>query len=167
MWSTGKIMLAKKSFGPINRYVAGKGNRMKRFLSLAVAIISIAWIVFAQEHPGALQNQTPESHSALSQTEHGSMHHGPAMKLEFENEQVQVFRVHIGPHEKIPMHDISGPRVQVLLTDEHLRINFPNGGSKEITNKAGATFWIEPQEHAGENLSDAPLEFVLVVPKTK
>ena len=26
-------------------------------------------------------------------------------KLEFENDQVRVFRVHIGPHESTPMHE--------------------------------------------------------------
>jgi quercetin dioxygenase-like cupin family protein len=51
------------------------------------------------------------------------------------------------------------------LTDVHLKIIFPNGETKDETHKAGETFWVQPQKHAGENLSGSPLEFIAVVPK--
>jgi hypothetical protein len=92
---------------------------------------------------------------------------GPAMKIEFENDSVQVIRIRIGPREKLPMHDVTTPRVLVLLTDEHLRITLPNGETREISAKAGETSWLEPQMHEGENLSNSPIEFIAVVPKHK
>ena len=42
--------------------------------------------------------------------QHGSTHAGPAaFKPEFENEFVQVVRITIGPHAKLPMHDLTAP----------------------------------------------------------
>jgi len=117
--------------------------------------------------PGNLgQPDTREKEGFASfQVERGSTHHGPPMRVEFENDLVQVIRIRIAPHEMTPMHEISSPRVQILLTDEHLKIIFPNGEIREERHKAGETAWLEPQKHAGENLSDSPLEFITVVPK--
>jgi hypothetical protein len=58
-------------------------------------------------------------------------------------------------------------RVVVLLTDQDLKITFPNGETREEHYKAGETMWLSPQRHAGENLSDKPIEFIAVIPKQK
>ena len=106
---------------------------------------------------------TEESMSAP----HGSTPAGPAaFKPEFENEAVQVVRITIGPHAKLPMHDLT-PRVVVLLTDQDLRLTFPNGETREEHHKAGETMWVSPERHAGENLTDKPIEFIAVIPKQK
>ena len=98
---------------------------------------------------------------------HGSSHAGPAaFKPEFENESVQVVRITIGPHAKLPMHDLTA-RVVVLLTDQDLRLTFPNGETREEHHKAGETMWVSPERHAGENLTDKPIEFIAVIPKHK
>ena len=97
----------------------------------------------------------------------GSTHGGPAaFKPEFENESVQVVRITIGPHAKLPMHDLTA-RVVVLLTDQDLRLTFPNGETREEHHKAGETMWVSPERHAGENLTDKPIEFIAVIPKHK
>jgi len=137
---------------------------MNSLLLVVFAVFGLTWAVIAGQQAGEQRPSEP-SHSATISTQHEPMHHGPAMKVEFENDAVQVFRVVIAPHQKIPMHDIATPRVQVLLTDEHLRITLPNGETREVRHKAGEVGWLEPQKHAGENLSDSPLEFVTVVPK--
>ena len=104
--------------------------------------------------------------ASMQQEGHGG-HGGPAMKIEFENESVQVIRVRIGPHEKLPMHEITTPRVLVLLTDEHLKVTLPNGETRQENHKAGETSWLQAQRHEGENLSDSPIEFIAVIPKAK
>jgi hypothetical protein len=110
--------------------------------------------------------------------DHG-MHHMPAttqapaaiptglaaVKIEFENESVLVFRIRMEPHEKTPMHDIVGARVVVWLTDIHLRDTSADGRTNEIRRSAGAVDWVPPQRHAGENLGDQPIEWLAIVPK--
>ena len=71
-----------------------------------------------------------------------------------------------GPREKLPIHDLT-PRVVVLLTDQDLKLTFPNGETREEHHRAGETMWVSGQRHAGENLSDKPIEFIAVVPKQK
>jgi quercetin dioxygenase-like cupin family protein len=77
-----------------------------------------------------------------------------------ENDTVQVLRIRLAPHQKIPAHDVT-PRVVVYLTDEHFR--FDTG--VEETHKAGDVVWLPQQRHGGENLSDQPVEFIAVIPK--
>jgi hypothetical protein len=62
-------------------------------------------------------------------------------KAEFENESVQVVRMTIGPHAKLPMHDLTA-RVVVPLTDQDLRLTFPNRETREEHGKAGQTMWV-------------------------
>ena len=82
-------------------------------------------------------------------------------KLEFENDQVRVLRIAYGPHEKSVMHDhLSG--LAVFLTDEHVRFTFPNGETEELQTKTGETNWLPAGKHLPENLSDKPLELILV-----
>ncbi len=47
-------------------------------------------------------------------------------KVDFENDQVRVLRVHIGPHQKKAMHDRRAS-VAVFLTDNHVKFTFPDG----------------------------------------
>jgi quercetin dioxygenase-like cupin family protein len=48
-----------------------------------------------------------------------------------------------------------------------LRLTFPNGETREEHHKAGETMWVSPERHAGENLTDKPIEFIAVIPKHK
>jgi quercetin dioxygenase-like cupin family protein len=77
-----------------------------------------------------------------------------------ENDTVQVLRIRLEPHQRIPAHDVT-PRVVVFLTDEHFR--FDTG--VEETHKAGEVVWLPRQRHGGENLSDQPVEFIAIIPK--
>ena len=89
---------------------------------------------------------------------------GPTVEL--ENERVTVIRLRMEPHQKIPMHDVT-PRVVVWLTDATLRLTFPDGSTKEIHQRAGEAEWLPQQRHEGENLGDAPIELIAVVPKAR
>ena len=85
-------------------------------------------------------------------------------KVEVENAQVRVLRVHYGPHEKSVMH--SHPDlVVVFLTDSHVKFNTPDGKSVEDTAKAGEARWTPAGTHLPENLSDKPMEAILIEQK--
>ena len=81
--------------------------------------------------------------------------------VELENEKVRVLRIKYGPHEKSKMH--SHPAlVGVMLTDCHIRFTYPDGKTEEITAKAGQVVNFPAVDHNPENLSDRPLEAILV-----
>ncbi len=82
-------------------------------------------------------------------------------KIELETEQIRVLRARYGPHEKSQMH--SHPAIiGVLLTDGHMRMSHPDGTSEEIIAKAGDVLHMPATVHLPENLSDGPMEVILV-----
>ena len=87
-------------------------------------------------------------------------------KVEFENDQVRVLRVHIGPHGKLGMHEHPA-NVLISLTDSHVKDIFPDGKTSERQFKAGQATWRAAVKHANENLGDTPVESILVELKAK
>ncbi len=87
-------------------------------------------------------------------------------KVEFENAQVRVLRWHLGPHDKVPMHEHPA-YVQISLTGGHGRFTSPDGKTREDDSKAGQTSWNELQKHSYENLSDSASESIQVELKGK
>ena len=79
----------------------------------------------------------------------------------FENEQVRVLRVHYEPNEKSVMH--SHPNaVVIFLSDADRKSTTPDGKSVERYGKAGETKWAPAETHMPENISDKPLDGILV-----
>ncbi len=85
----------------------------------------------------------------------------PDYKAEIENNWVRVLRVKRGPHGKTPMHQHPAS-VLVFLTDYHQKVTGADGKVREITKKAGDVSYIEAVKHSEENLSDQPLEAVVI-----
>jgi hypothetical protein len=83
-------------------------------------------------------------------------------KLEFENSQVRVIRVKIGPRQSVPMHEYVLNRVVFYLTDLNVRETSPEGLVRVTEHKAGDFSWDGPAKHKVENLSDKPLEALVV-----
>jgi hypothetical protein len=81
--------------------------------------------------------------------------------VEFENDKVRIIRIKYGPGEKSVMHT-HGPNAAVFLTANAVRFHLPDGTSVDTTSVAGATQWSDSEKHLPENLSDDPLEVVLV-----
>lgn len=79
---------------------------------------------------------------------------------------MRVLHWHVGPHEKVPMHEHPA-YVQISLTGGHGRFTSPDGKTGEEDSKAGQTRWNEPQKHSYENLSDSPDESFQVELKGK
>jgi quercetin dioxygenase-like cupin family protein len=82
-------------------------------------------------------------------------------KVEFENEQVRVLRVHLGPKESSPMHE-HPPRVSILLTDAHLKITLADGKTEERVAAVGAERYQAAIRHAVDNLDDKDFEAIEV-----
>ncbi len=87
-------------------------------------------------------------------------------KVEFENEQVRVLRVHLGPKETSPMHE-HPPSIVISLTGGHLKFNLPDGTTEERTPTAGAVRYRAAIKHAAENLNDKDFEAIEVELKPK
>lgn len=79
----------------------------------------------------------------------------------FENEKVRVLRITYGPKEKSVMHG-HPDSVGVIMKDAHVRFHLPGGKTDEMHAKSGDLQWLPGGDHLPENLSDAPLEVVLV-----
>ena len=87
-------------------------------------------------------------------------------KVESENAEVRVLRIHYGPHEKSPMHE-HPDSVAVFLSDGHTKFTLPGGKTDEETFKAGEARFTPAGKHAPENLSDKPFDLILVELKGK
>jgi quercetin dioxygenase-like cupin family protein len=87
-------------------------------------------------------------------------------KLISENAEVRVLRFHYGPHEKSVMH-AHPDLVVVYLTDMTVKMTMPDGKSMEQSGKAGDAQWTPAGGHLPENMSDKPIEGILVEMKHK
>ncbi len=82
-------------------------------------------------------------------------------KVETENAQVRVLRVHYGPHEKSVMH-FHPASVAVFLTDSTGKFTFPDGKTQDISGKAGQVMYNDAITHLPENTGDKPFEVIVV-----
>ena len=81
--------------------------------------------------------------------------------VEFENDRVRVLRVTYGSREKSFMHGHPAT-VAVFLTENRARFTCPGGRTEERNWKSGQSMFIPSEEHLPENLTDKPIELVLV-----
>jgi uncharacterized RmlC-like cupin family protein len=82
-------------------------------------------------------------------------------KVELEIEQVRVLRINYGGHEKSVMH--SHPdSVAIFQNDVHCRFTFPDGKTEEQNFRSGETLYTPAGSHLPENLSDQPIDIILV-----
>ena len=84
-----------------------------------------------------------------------------SVKVVFENDRVRVLRFNEPGHNKLPMH--SHPAyVAVGFTTDHSKYTFPDGKSADERTKANEAAYSKSMTHASENLSDAPMEAIMV-----
>ena len=81
--------------------------------------------------------------------------------VEFENDKIRIIRIKYGPGEKSVMHT-HADHVAVFLTSNATRFTLPDGTSVDADTVAGAAEYTDADEHLPENLSDDPLEVVLI-----
>ena len=121
---------------------------------------SFPGFAFAQDQSAQLSDSAASPHYQ----DEGASSEPRLMKTELENDAVRVLRIVIGPHQKIPMHEIS-PRVIIWVSDGRLKLTFSDGKTTEEEHHAGDTAWLDAQKHAGENLGSKPIELIAVIPK--
>jgi quercetin dioxygenase-like cupin family protein len=83
-------------------------------------------------------------------------------KVEFENDQVRVLRVRVGPHESAPLHEHNRDRVVAYLTPYEARVSTEDGKSDRIEHKAGDVGWGAYARHKEDNLAAQPFELIAV-----
>src|SRR2546426_7887053 len=76
-------------------------------------------------------------------------------KVEFENAQVRVLRIHYGPHETSVMHT-HPDGVVVSLSDSRTRFLLPGGKAIVSDMKAGRAQWAPGGPHKPTNLGNTP-----------
>ena len=81
--------------------------------------------------------------------------------VETENERVRVLRAKYGAKEKSAMHSHPAS-VIVFLTAGHGRFTYPDGRSEEFHVNAGGAMYTPAVEHLPENLTDEPIEVLLI-----
>ena len=82
-------------------------------------------------------------------------------KVEFENDEVRVLRIHYAPGEKSVMHT-HPDSVAVFLDDQTAKFTYPDGKTEEAPAKAGAAKFTPAGAHLPENIGKGPLDVVLV-----
>lgn len=82
-------------------------------------------------------------------------------QLEFENDQVRVFHVKIGPHESTPMHEHQLNRINVYLTDANVRVTNADGKVETTQHKMGDIITGGAAKHSEQNLGDKPVEVMV------
>jgi quercetin dioxygenase-like cupin family protein len=87
-------------------------------------------------------------------------------QVELENDEMRVLRITYGPHEKSVMHEHPA-NVAVALTDVNGKFTLPDGKTVGELMKAGTVQWDAGGTHLPENVSDQPLELILVELKGK
>ncbi len=83
-------------------------------------------------------------------------------KVEFDNPQVRVLRVKIGPKQSVPMHEHGLPRVVVYLSDQDFKITTEDGKVELAKHKAGDVSYAGKARHKEENLGGKEFEVLVV-----
>ena len=82
-------------------------------------------------------------------------------KVESENAQVRILRVHYGPHEKSVMH--SHPdAVAIYLSNGTMVFHFPDGKAQSATGKSGQSLFTPAVVHDPENTGDKPFDAIVI-----
>ena len=85
-------------------------------------------------------------------------------KVEIDNEQVRVLRAKRPPHTQVAMHE-HPDYITIYLTDLHQKISTPGGAPQDVTRKKGEVAFSKATKHDEDNISDQPLEVLVIEPK--
>ena len=89
-----------------------------------------------------------------------------AFTLVFENSQVRVVRLKLGPRQSVPMHEYGLGHLVVCITAQNVRVTSADGKAEVAEHKVGDFMWRDPSKQKVDNLADKPLETVIVELKT-
>jgi hypothetical protein len=83
-------------------------------------------------------------------------------KVEIDNNQVRVLRMHLDKGEKAVLHEEPFERLLVSLTTSRLKVADQNGNTKTILYKPGEVRWLKPGTEANENVGGNHYEAIIV-----
>jgi len=83
-----------------------------------------------------------------------------------ENDSVRILKIHYGPHEKSVMHSHPA-NVVVFLSGGNVKFHMPDGKTMDAGGKPGEAMYGDAVTHNPENMSDKPMDAVLVELKGK
>lgn len=83
-------------------------------------------------------------------------------KVEIDNNQVRVLRLHLGRGEKTPVYEEVFERLLVPLTEARLKTTAADGVVKTAQYRPGEVQWLMPGAQNDENVGDARYEAILV-----
>jgi len=90
-------------------------------------------------------------------------------KIELENEHVRVLRLTLKGDETVPVHDDQDALFVCIAVSSdracHLRLTRPGGRSQDIHMQAGESRWIYADTRSEKNLSNQPLELLVIETK--
>jgi ketosteroid isomerase-like protein/quercetin dioxygenase-like cupin family protein len=87
-------------------------------------------------------------------------------KVELENDDVRVLRIHYEPGEKSVMHE--HPKgVAVFLTDYQAKFTVPTGEEIPVSGKAGQVMWTDGDKHLPENTGKKAMEVIQIEMKAR
>jgi hypothetical protein len=82
--------------------------------------------------------------------------------VDFENEQVRVTRLHLGPGEKTPMVEHKLARLITYLTNIDLELTSEQGTSRREQRPAGKVEWLDPAVESARNAGATATEAVVI-----
>lgn len=82
-------------------------------------------------------------------------------KVETENAQVRILRVHYGTHEKSVMHSHPAS-VAVFLSDGSIRFTDATGKTEDHVAKKGQVMYTPAQTHNPENTGNASFDVIVI-----
>jgi hypothetical protein len=83
-------------------------------------------------------------------------------KVEIDNNQVRVLRLHLGRGEKTALHEEAFEHLLVPLTAVQLKIVGSGGKAENVTYKQAELQWLPPGTETDENTGREPYEALIV-----
>jgi len=85
-------------------------------------------------------------------------------KLELDNDHMRVLRLTLKGDETVPVHD-DKDALFVCIKECHIRLTRPGGRPQDIHMQAGESRWIYADTRSEKNLSNQPLEMLVIETK--
>jgi quercetin dioxygenase-like cupin family protein len=90
--------------------------------------------------------------------------------LQFENDQVKVWKSVVQPHAPLPLHRHEHPRVIIALVGGTMKIVEQSGSTETHDWRSGNAYWLPANApgtmHQDVNAGDKPIEVMVVELKT-
>jgi quercetin dioxygenase-like cupin family protein len=106
------------------------------------------------------------AHQTLTSQERPTFQGGTQRTLQFENEEVAVWKAVIPPKAPLAMHTHQHPRVIIALTGGTMKVINEDGTSEMHPWETGKAYWLPLSEglkrHADQNTGSKPIEVMVV-----